>query len=112
MEWYLVGALVVAVGYAFLLRKNLESVRELNKNYSVEVTKLTKALVQREKRIVALDDQLAQYINIVANKKEIDKTKKGKELADETNNLLTQKDLFAPSNDSDPRSSVVKLPND
>lgn len=92
MEIYLGIALAASIGYAALLRNQIESNRKIIGMLEAQTVKLEFMITEYQMKVTRNEELLADYINNMHGKVETPQGE-GKELADATNDLLTG-DLF------------------
>jgi hypothetical protein len=109
MEIYLGLGLVAAIGYIVLLRNNVGTLRKLVNFKDTENTSLKMQLEDYKGKLATTERSLAAYLQGVKkdSKPLVDNTKKGEELVNETNDLITQPGLFDLDDDDDDARFVL-----
>lgn len=99
MEAYLSGALVLVIIYCLMLRKQVSTLRK-SVNLLEDIEKgLVAALNSYENKLTANEEALSKYLVSTRKKANVDKSKTGEDLIEETNDLLTG-DLFGDTTDT------------
>lgn len=99
MEAYLSGALVLVIIYCLMLRKQVSTLRKSVNLLEDREKELVTILDSYENKLIANEQALSKYLVSTRKKVDVDKSKTGEDLIEETNDLLTG-DLFGDTTDT------------